>query len=178
MIGGMRITNKKGFTLIELMVVITIASILLLGSTSIIRILNLSNINKITQKIDSELSKNKMLTMSKGNYRYIVIHWDSTNKEYSMSIVTSDVVLDTSNWRSSGTIITTKKLASELVTLSYKKDGSSTPIMIQNSALLINHNPGTGAFTSNCTQINVESGGGTKVIYLVTKTGNHYIESN
>lgn len=167
--------NSKGFTLIELMVVISIAALLLMGSTSMIRILTLSNTNKIVEKIDSEISKNRMLTMSKGNYRYVVISWNAANLEYDISIVTSNTELSSSTW-STATIESSKKLASEDITISYHNKGSASAVMVRDNALLINNNPGTGAFMSNSTQINIISGIKTREIYLVTKTGYHYIE--
>lgn len=167
--------NSKGFTLIELMVVISIMALLLMGSASMIRMLTLSNTNKIVQKIDSEISKNRMLTMSKGNYRFVVISWNATDHEYDISIVTSSTVLNASTW-STGVIESTKKLASEEVTLSYLNSGSAVPVMVKNEALLIHNDPGTGAFMSSCSQVDIMSDSKTKTIYLVTKTGYHYIE--
>jgi prepilin-type N-terminal cleavage/methylation domain-containing protein len=175
MSGGVRINNNKGFTLIELMVVISIATILILGTTSIIKILTLSNTKKIAQSIDSELSNNRLLTLSKGNYRYLVIHWDAFNQEYVINTVTSSSELNSGTW-STGTIERSKKLASKDIIISYLNRGSATPIMVRDTALLINNNPSTGAFVSNSIQINIISGSTERTIYLVAKTGNHYIE--
>ena len=173
--------NNKGYTLIELMVVISIAAILVLGATSITRILTLSSSMKITQTIDSQLSKNRLLTMSKGNYRYLAIDWNSTKEEYEISLVSSSIALDTTNWKTSGIIETNKKLASKDVTISYQNGASATPVIIRDAldevlVLLINNNPSTGAFVSNATQITIASSGKNSTIYMVEKTGNHYIE--
>ncbi|MGB4659533.1 MAG: prepilin-type N-terminal cleavage/methylation domain-containing protein [Mobilitalea sp.] len=168
--------NNKGYSLIELMVVISIASILILGSVSAVRILTFSNTVKITQTIDSQISKNRLLTMSKGNYRYIAIDWNSTKEEYEISMVSSSTVLNTTNWKSSGTIETNKKLASKDVTISYQNGVSATPVMVKDVTLLISNNPSTGAFVSSVTQINIASSSKSSTIYMVTKTGKHYIE--
>jgi len=168
--------NKKGFTLIELMVVMAIAALLMTGTGSLVRILTLSNVDKVTQKIDSALSKNRLLTMSKGDYRYLVLHWDSTTEEYKISTVTSTAALDTTNWNTAGIIESQKILASKDATISYVNSGVATAVMVKDTPLLLSFYPSSGAFRSNSIQISILIGSKSKTIYLVSKTGNHYIE--
>jgi hypothetical protein len=105
----------------------------------------------------------------------LVIHWDAVNQEYVMNTVTSSTELNAVTW-STGTIERSKKLASKDITISYLNRGSASPIMVRDTALLINNNPSTGAFVSNCKQIDVNSGSTVRTIYLVAQTGNHYME--
>ena len=167
--------NNKGFSLIELMVVISISSILMIGAASGIRILTLANTNKIAQTIDSALDRNRIITMSKGSYHYIVIYWVSAKQEYLMDTITSATELDASSW-SSVAPESSKTLASKEVLISYKNSGSLTTISVRDQALLIRNDPSTGGFKSSCSNISITSKGITKTINLVAKTGNHYIE--
>lgn len=172
--------DRKGFTLIELIIVITIMMILTGGALISLRYLSYADVNKVTGKIDSSLSKMQLETVSKAYpYYYLGIEWDSSEENYYMSMVTSTTELTTTNWSSAAkTIISRAKIADKRITMRYsdENDGSNqVTVREENPLILICYKPDSGAFLSLCKQIIVESNSKKSTIYMVSKTGSHYV---
>ena len=173
--------DNRGVTLVELIVVITIIAVLTGGATMSLKYLSHANVDKVTERIDSSLSKLQAETISKAYpYGYLAIEWDVIDEAYKMYLVTSPIQLTQSNWTSVvKTIIYEKKLGDKDISITYSNQSDGTDqvtIGESNQVLLINFNPASGAFSSQCKQIVVGNGVKNSTIYLVSMTGNHYIE--
>jgi prepilin-type N-terminal cleavage/methylation domain-containing protein len=173
--------SNRGFSLIELMVVISILAILVAGSGVSLHLASYSNTERVAKEIDSALSKLQLETMSQGNQNhYLAIEWDMTEKVYYICKATSSNVLTEANWASAvKTITNKKKLASESIIISYSNqtDGSNSVLLRDvNSILLLSFIPSTGAFQSSSKQILIASDSKTTILHVVSITGNHYIE--
>jgi prepilin-type N-terminal cleavage/methylation domain-containing protein len=173
--------NNQGFSLIELMVVITILAVLISGVGINLRLLSFTDTERVIKEVDSALSKLQLETMSQGNQNhYLILEWDNTEKAYYICFATSSSVLTQENWATSTKTVTNrKKLAAESITITYSNqtDGSSS-ILLRDAkpVLLISFMPSTGAFQSSCKQIVIESSGKTKTLHMIGITGNHYID--
>jgi prepilin-type N-terminal cleavage/methylation domain-containing protein len=172
--------DNKGFSLIEIMVVLVIVAIIFTGTVISIRLLNFADTEYCANEINSEMGTLRMETMSKGSvHHYLVIEWDSTDHTYYMSRVTSasNKPLDSANWQTdASTIRNRKKLASSKITIATSLDGTIfTDITVTNSVILISFVPSSGAFESTYKQIRVTSIGKTSTVVMVGKTGKFYV---
>jgi len=173
--------DNKGFTLIELILVITIAAILAGGSLMSLKYLSYANVNKVTEKIDSSLTKLQMDTISKAYpYGYLAIEWDNTEQVYYLTMATSTNELTQANWSSAAkTIVSRKKIADKKITITYVDLGEgSSKVTLRDTVpvLLISYKPDSGAFLSLCKQIDVTNESRSSTIHMVNMTGNHYVD--
>ncbi len=173
--------DNRGISLIELIAVMAILAILSGGALISLNYLSFADVDKAMEKVDSSLSKLQMETVGTGYpYSYLAIRWNSTDKSYDISNVTSTVELTPDNWESaSKTISNQKKIANEKVMITYsnEEDGSN-PIELRddNPILLISFKPHSGAFLSSCRTIVLEGKSKKSTLIMVAKTGNHYVE--
>lgn len=172
--------NNRGFSLIELIVVLAIIALLTGGTAIGVRILAYSDTEKITKTIEQSLQKLRVDTMSQGElHHYLFIAWNDTEEEYEIGYVTGSVPLDESNWNngSFSSISNRKGLCSSNVSISYSNnsDGSDgKEIRDSNPVLLLQYYVHSGAFQSNCRMISIKNGSKIIKINLVGKTGKHY----
>lgn len=172
--------DNRGFSLIELIVVMAIIALLIGGTAIGIRILSYTDTEKITKTVDQSLHKLRIDTMSKGNlYHYLFIAWNDTKEEYEIGYVTGTVALNGTNWDdgSVSTISNRKGLCSSKVTISYSDHSIGSDlqeISTSNDVLLLQYYVHSGAFQSNCRMISIVNGSKNTSIHLVGKTGKHY----
>lgn len=173
--------HNEGFSLIELMIVMVIAAILISGTGIGLRYLSYSDSEKIAKTIEASLSKLQVETMSRGNqYTYLSLEWDGVNQGYYLGTVTSTVSLNQGNWDyTAKTVIERRKIASSDISIAYAESTDGSDQVILNDAtkvLLLNFDPGSGAFKSKCQQIIISSSSEVKKLRLILLTGNHFIE--
>lgn len=176
------IDNRKvnrGFSFIELIVVISIIALLISGTGISLRILAYTDTEKITKEIDQSLRKLRLDTMSQGNlYHYMFLTWEEINQEYQIGYVTGDHPLDEFNWNVEGEISGRKKLASSKVKIlvGEQTDGSDgMELGDTTQVILIQFYVHSGAYQSPYRTIMVEHGRNRTTIHMVGKTGKHYI---
>lgn len=169
--------NNKGFSMIELIIVIAILGILTGMSTLSINYLKLANTRSAAKKIDSTLSKLKIDTMSKNERPYLYVYNDGG--KYYMLYSTKDTLSDAKvNSASGGTVI-----GGNAVEIQVEKNDTMHTIGVDKSVRL-GFKKGNGAFLPDkdgeyCTKLKVKGKNNSKVEYtiiLVKDTGKHYFE--
>lgn len=165
----MVIKNNKGFSLVELIVILAIMAILSVGAASMIYSWKSWNVSDTVQKLDVGLSDAKVDCMSK-NTGGLRIYKD-TDDLYYMSVSGKE----------------NEKLGDEHVKIYYSDTNGNTDVEIDGATELnIAYNRGTGGFKEigingagenvYCKEIKVTRGNNTMIIKLERLTGNHYIE--
>ncbi len=180
--------DNKGFSLIEIIVVLCIAALLVSGTAISIRSLHYADAQYCVKDLNSALYTLRTNTLSQGElHHYLVIEWDNTKQEYNLILArSSDEITNNTEWVSAKTktegesatlkISLHKKLASRLITISYSTNKTSfSEIRNANSVILISYKADSGAFESGYKQIRVTSNNNSSTLFMVTSTGNHYI---
>jgi len=169
--------NNKGYSLVELIVTITIMAILLLSIFQGIHMMNYAKASKCINEIDLSLDKLKTYTMSNGkDYISLIIEQDSIG-DYYLSIRKSNTRIEYENLNDGLLIQRPKKIASTKLTLSFLKDGDLGDTLISSSSpLIIRLNRTSGAFETLYTKIKVVDNKNEIELVMVTKTGKHYIK--
>lgn len=178
--------NRQGFSLIELIIVMAIAAVMIGGATLTIGALSGTNTKEFAYEINSALTELKAKNMSGAKSLYLHIYryndsfylkyadsasiaLDDTGKEIgspSMKVNVTYDVQDNSN----------NKLPDELQTLS---TGSDICIGITKKDGSYVYFPKTVGGTDKraVREISVSSQSGSGyIVYMVTETGNHYVE--
>jgi prepilin-type N-terminal cleavage/methylation domain-containing protein len=178
--GGNAMKDNKGFTLVELIIVIAIAAIMTIGVYASMNILVLADTKSCSKVIDVTLNQLRLETMSKGNVKhYMVIEWNNIKSCYYLNVVTSDIPLNEINWNTQADTVKNKVIADKDLIISYTDQPDGTNIRLidaSNPYILIQFTPSSGAFESVWKQIIVTSKVDTATINMVTKTGKHYVD--
>ncbi len=172
--------NNQGVTLIELIIVMAIASILAGGSIIGVRLLGVGSAKRNANRIDSMLDFVQLQNMTKSKVHYLII--SEENGTYVMKVRagagTEDPILAKEEL----------KLVRGEITYQRKYDGttyllSSTPVPGRTISpkLEICFRKDTGGVSMNTqgdiiTRIGVTSAGRSYTIHLVEATGKHYID--
>lgn len=172
--------DNRGFTLLEMMIVIAITVILICGAYANMNLLKLADAKSCAKLIDVSLDKLRLETMTKWSKKhYLVIEWRETEKKYYLNYVTSASALDVSNWDTACDSIRSKVIAGRNIKIMVTKNANGSDQKVIDSAnpcLMIEFLPESGAFFSEWKQIYIYSNTGTTVLHMVSKTGKHYIE--
>ncbi|MEG1741306.1 MAG: type II secretion system protein [Acetivibrio sp.] len=167
-----RKTENKGFSMIELIIVITVLSILISGSLGTLQYISYGNTKKCAAAINTALNQVQLENMSKSDTTYLYIYRE--DKNCYLKIWNQDV-------SSKKDLTNGKKIANGSVSISYKEEatGNEIPLDPQNPAsfLKIAYDKGTGAFLDSLPYSEIILEGRVSYrIQLVKKTGKHYIE--
>ena len=157
-----RNTEREGFSLIELMIVIAIMAILTGGIALSYNLVQSADTKGTAYDIDSKLTNLKSRNMGSNKQMYMHLY------RYSGDIFVDYTEEDSYTPTGSGEMI-----GDSAVTVScdgaVMSDGSVTTIGIQKK---------DGAFSKGPEEIKVSSEDGTSyVVYLIQDTGKHYVES-
>lgn len=155
--------NNKGITLIEIIVVMAIVGILVGSSFVAIQYIQFGNTKKCVAKIEDELDRLLVETMSKKEKRYFYLF-----KTADGYFVTLDKDKKRENLEQKEAI----KVAGSPVVI--EADGQS---INEENMIKIGYQKEGGAFSNDayCSQITIE-GNGTYRLHLVKDTGLHYLE--
>ena len=172
--------NNKGFSLLELLIIISIGAVLIGGTAFSLNLLNYGNVTKCTRKLNESIRDLKVESISRSTeHCYLILRFDATEEAYYMVTAVSEEELDESNWEEKAQILSyPQKLAFNKVNISYsnRSDGTDSVDLKEKSPLIISYKAESGAFASEWKQITIESKGISSSIHMVTKTGNHYIK--
>lgn len=174
--------KNRGFTLIEIIITIAIMAIVTVGSVSIYSWIKSNRLKSLSENTNNVISDLRTETMSKSGRYKLQISYDS-NKQYVAKIyIVSGTdgagnpiwsVYDTQNLGTRGDISvdaggTVNSLKSGwVIELEYNKaDGSFKTATCSK---------GTTSY-SGITDLDIEYGGNTRTVKLITLTGKHYIE--
>ncbi len=166
-----RFKNNKGFSLVELIVVIAIMGVMMAVGGYALSAISLANAKECTEEIEAALVR---------------------TRTQSYSCDSSETVAEVSLYRGTDGIYISKsyegspeKISSSKVSVSYLIDGQSDYKELETEKLTFSFNRSSGAFrpvkvdgqTKNaCTSIKVTSGGRTYTIKCYEKTGKITVE--
>lgn len=177
---GLGMKDNKGFSLIEVIIVIIITVILTTGAVYSLSLIKLADVHQCANTIDDALSKLKLDTMSKADrYHYLVLEWNGAKDGFYLHGISSDVPLDDTNWSTATSILTYKKIAGSDITIAYTDCSDGTNLRQlddDNPCILIRVAPGSGAYQSPWKQIVITGESEELAIHMITKTGKHFIK--
>lgn len=158
--------KNKGFTLIEIIIVLGIIAVLTTLTFSLIGYLNFQNTKKATKTIHITLDKVRMETISKGisykTYLYLV------ENDLYMKIQKNDEEISLT--KDSG-----EKLSSNCK-VTYKREGDlDYKELDEISYICLYFSKGSGSFLSDYEWISISNGRKSSTIQFVKETGKHMI---
>lgn len=170
--------NQKGFSLIELIIVIAIIAVLAGASVAMFGHISYANTKKAAAEVDSALSKLRLDTMSDAEHEYLYIYpWTDgyymklVDANESVTTVKDNIHLNGGGTRLCGTNVeiyadgrTTPISGEEFIRVAYKKNGT---FLVETDTP-----PKQG---TNASTIEIR-GSGTYKISLDYTTGKHYME--
>lgn len=163
--------NERGFSLIELIVVIAILSIISVGVVSAFLSLNGWGVTQTISDIEGSLKETKILAMSKSNATLTL----SRENDVFYIMVTGEQK---------------KKIGSVPIQITYTTTAtadtaSQNVVLVNGKSITLGFNRGSGAFlpiatdasgSIYCSDITVARGSKEKNMKLIYVTGKHYIE--
>lgn len=172
--------NNKGFTLLELIVVIAILGILAGVMSYSISSVSTTRAKKVTSDLNALISQCRVDTLSGSpSPTYLEIHQESDGLYGTLYEGGTD----------DAQIKTSQKLGGDNIAYSFDIDGTSSAA----TSICLAFDRSTGAYLAldkvadkdgnklngsligNCTAINISAGAGSNAITLVSATGYHYI---
>ena len=167
--GVILLLDKKGYSLIEIIICIGIIGILSTGAVALIGFLNYANTKKCAEELNVALEKARMDTIAKSGTPYFYIYKRNDKYYYKLS---EDTTLDPNG----GFLFGNHK-----IDITYQIKGCvGTKQVTESAPLKLAFLKSTGGFTNTggavvCEDIFI-SGSKDYKIHLVEKTGKHYIE--
>lgn len=157
--------NNKGFTLVELIVVIAMMAIIAGVSSSTISIISKQELKDFTNNLDAMLCQAKVETMS--GLPDPVLEISRRNGEYKATLY--------KNSSTTKEVVKSQYLGEDYLTCAYKKEGSSVNYT-GNGVISFKYNRNTGELVDKTiTEISVTDKTGTFYIELIPQTGYHKV---
>ncbi len=177
----MKKNRKKGFSMIEMIIVIAIMGIFTALATIGFGYLKSGNVKSAVKTVDSNLTKLKLDTMSKENKPYMCIYKVGSN--YYMLCTTDTTIspnakngLKIGNGNVKISVGGTELTGSSKIYIAFKKGSGA----FANKVTLGGVDNNTVTTSSDSTiEMENSSGSGTKyTLHMIKDTGKHYIEQN
>ncbi len=163
----MKLSNK-GFSLIELIVVMSVLAILTTGGVTINNRIRFTDTMRAAKEIDMAMNKVRVETMSKGakQYLYLYLVEDSIYMKISPKADAIQAGLD----EESG-----QRLLKH-TSITYKILGMPDQTMLPHQSIRIGFERGSGAFDSDYEYIKLNITGNISTIHCIKETGRHWVE--
>lgn len=172
--------NQKGFSLIEVILVIALIAVLVSSSVSMFGHIRYANTKKVAEEVDNALSRLRLDTMSGDDQQYLYIY--QLNGGYYMMVmdnkrpvVGTDGDLNGNGTRLCGTNVTFSYDTGKTVGENSLKDYDYIRVAYRKNGVFRFEDATQGIIGTNTKSITI-SGGGTFTICLDDETGRHYIE--
>ncbi len=154
--------NNKGFSLVEMIIVMAMMVILFVGAGTILLNWRSWNVNDCIEKIDTALGTTKIECMSKEDSSLRI--WKESD-EYFLQVGSGEK----------------KRIGDDEIEISYS-DGTDTKIIEGSTDLKLTYDRKDGSYKEiasgvYCTQITVKRQDKTRYIKLVRKTGKHSVQN-
>ncbi len=160
----MGIKNNKGYTLVEIIIVVAIIAILAVAAFTTLALVYRSNASGAANEFASILASAKVATTSGKNDVALTLTRNPTTENYVATLT------------SNGNVLNTEVISDGPILISYT-DGSVTDKAIDTSTTLtITFDKDTGAFTSPVGLSSVDFKGGGKLYSLRTVFQTGYVE--
>lgn len=184
--------GNKGFSLIELIVVIAIMGVLIGGSINMIAYIQLGNVKKCANMINTHIGEVRADALSQADIPYLIVY--STGSEI-YSYKTNLATTAEQNQLLDGSV--GQKLTNQNITIKFLKEGETSPYTLAdatsiragdlldpaNSAhtkvIAIKFKKSTGAFSDSVPfypELQISSDHRTYKLNMIKETGRYYIE--
>lgn len=161
--------NNRGFSLVELIIVVLIMAILAGGAVMSVSVIHDADVPAASKKLVAALTSARSYTTSKSRDTI----WLELYKEsggYYVQICQGD-----KSTPASAEVLSKEKIGGSLLTLKIKElkaDGTAHEVNITDSnSVKFNFIKATGALTENYTDITITNGGKTENIIVIKETG-------
>lgn len=162
--------NHKGYSLIEVIVVLAIMVIVTVGAGALLYNWKSWNFNDCIKKVDTGLASAKVDCMNKESGS-LKIYWDDLKENYYMKVSDEEE----------------EALGDDKMEIFYSDTDGSTDVKITGSTeLILSYDRGTGQFNAiktnasgnpvYCNEIKIKRANRVAYVKLVKSTGKHYIE--
>lgn len=172
--------TNKGFSLIEIILVIAIMAIFAGGTIASMSYISNGNTKKCVKAIDNTLGQLRLNNMSKEKKSYLYLY--QTGSRYYLMVSDNNLL---TTMAGGGLDTGGSEIGGSGITISYRKKGEAADTALtEGQFLLISFKRSSGAFESNPAdpllpqyyeRITVE-GSSDQVIHMVEETGKHYIQ--
>ena len=164
------IRNNKGFSLVEMIIVIAVVGILAGASLTMMGHIHYANIETVLELINTELSKQQIQAMSKMDKPYTYIY--EYNDVYYIRTINSDLSsFDSSVLNADGI-----KLCNASTNIYMSKDGSAEELVQNDTFIKIVYNR-AGSYSDVCNADNIRiAGSSSHTIKLIDETGKHVVD--
>lgn len=164
----LRIIKNRGFSLIEMIVVIAILGILASGAVMSVGMLNSANVSKGAGAVDSILTEVRMDTMCKEAKPYLYVYMLNDNIYMKVSI--SDTASGASLTADSGRLVLRNG------SFSYKRSTESETSMTNGGAIRVGFLRSSGAFDTKYEYMKLAGKSRNAIIRCTAETGRHNVE--
>ena len=171
--------DQRGFSLVEIIVVIAITAILVGSSVTMINYIRYANTQKAVEAVGDMLDRQRISSMSQQGTQYLYIY-RLDDGYYMKALYNTKLSSYNSGSLGSGGI----KICSESIAIRWEDfDGNQTELQKENQVIrvvfkrsgVLNTDPRENSYSTNVSKIIFE-GSSTYTITLIEETGKHIIE--
>lgn len=159
--------DNKGFSLIELILVITIMAIVVGGAFITMQSLNYANVSRTAKTVNASLAKVRIENMSKGDKQYLHIY-----------VIDNNVYMDTCKVDSVTITEDEGKLIGKGMNVFYKMDNGTEGELVDagSGSISVSFDRSSGALSVDYSSLEFKKAGRKVTIKLVKETGKHWYE--
>lgn len=159
--------GNKGYTLIELIIVLGIVAIITTGALILPNRITMADTKKAAKSVDAVLERLRLDTMAKSTKSYLHIYYYDNGVYMKVSSEQNSALAELDS--DSG-----KKIGRKM-SIYYTENGGTEKLLESGESIVISFNRSSGAFSSNYSSIKFTYSDRSSVIQFVKETGRHEV---